>query len=691
MEARTVKLIFLREVRDQLRDRRTLFMIVLLPVLLYPTLGLGLVQLTLNFGAQTRRIGIVGVDQIPASAPLLNAQRDRFNVELFRDPDSQANYVVIPRDDWSESDVMSGKIDALIIFASDAKRDYEEGGRLRLRVLHNGTDDDSELAYRVTLSLLETWEEDLVAARMRQLGRPDEFAQPLEIEEEDSDISPPAARSGTVWGKAVPFLLVMMALTGAFYPAVDLCAGEKERGTMETLLITPASRGEIVTGKFLAIFLFSVATSIFNLGSLGLTLGQISMLVPETARNAAEFTAPSLVAILWMLVLMLPLAAFFSAICMAISVFARSTKEGQYYLMPMFVIVMPLVFLTLVPGVELNFAYSLLPVTNVALLLRTLMLNQYEVAMTYLFLVLVPTLLYSVLALRFAIEQFNREEVLFREAERLDLGLWIRHLLRDKEATPTNAEAWSCFFLLLLLRWYSQGHLPSNLMAQAVYQLAFIGFPVVMMGMLLTSRPAISLGLRRPLLLPTLLAFGAVFSLHLVEKSFVPVLYRLFPIPDEVVVQLSVLLQGNSTLSKLIVFAVVPAICEELAFRGFILSGLERRHGPWMAILISSILFGAFHIVTPQVINATMLGVVLGIIVTRSGSIWPAIGFHMLHNGMMVLSSSGDGAEAAAGYSLPLVVLGSLASAMLIGYCATLPCRLPRHADAENQTAANAG
>ncbi len=116
--------------------------------------------------------------------------------------------------------------------------------------------------------------------------------------------------------------------------------------------------------------------------------------VKESA--AAILAPPSLAAIGWMLVLMLPLAAFFSALCMALAIFARSTKEGQYYLMPLFLVVTPLVFVTLAPGVELDAFYSLVPVTNVALLLKTLMLNQYDTAMLYFLPVLAPTLLYAI-------------------------------------------------------------------------------------------------------------------------------------------------------------------------------------------------------------------------------------------------------------------------------------------------------
>ena len=217
----------------------------------------------------------------------------------------------------------------------------------------------------------------------------------------------------------------MMSLTGAFYPAIDLCAGEKERGTMETLLISPASREEIVYGKFLTIWVFSAMTALLNLVSMGITTG---LLMPKDIPQD-EFRASAL---FWGIVLLLPVSAFFSAVCLAVGAYARSSKEGQYYLMPLFMVTMPLIFLTLAPDVVLNPFWSMVPVTGVALLLQRLMVepNPLEKVWPYFVPVLGPTVLYGWLALRWAVTQFQREEVLFREAERLDIGLWLRRLFR---------------------------------------------------------------------------------------------------------------------------------------------------------------------------------------------------------------------------------------------------------------------
>jgi sodium transport system permease protein len=206
-------------------------------------------------------------------------------------------------------------------------------------------------------------------------------------------------------------MLVMWSLAGALYPAIDLCAGEKERGTMETLLISPANRVEIVAGKFLAVWTLATVTAWWNLLWMG-----------GGAVVGGRLLGLSLVGaggLIWCAALTVPLAALFSALCLALGVYARSTKEGQYYLLPIFLGTMPLVLISLTPGLELTWRTSLIPVTGLCLLLQKLIFPPTEGPPWAYF----PPVLFSLatciaLALRWAVVQFHREDVLFREADR---------------------------------------------------------------------------------------------------------------------------------------------------------------------------------------------------------------------------------------------------------------------------------
>jgi sodium transport system permease protein len=331
-----------------------------------------------------------------------------------------------------------------------------------------------------------------------------------------------------------------------------------------------------------------------------------------------------------------------------VGAYARSTKEGQYYLMPLFLVTMPLIFLTLAPGVTLNPFYSMVPVTGVALLLQKLMAAGTPDRALWLYFVpvLAPMVLYSWLALRWAIEQFQREEVLFREAERLDLGLWLRHLLRDKEALPSAGEAFFCFGLVFGLRWLSfhVGTHLSLLARTGISQLAFVAAPTLFMALVLTTRPRQGLALR----LPPWWSWpaAALLAVAVVQPLAALTVYILQQFPalkDELQrYQLAGELQsflrrgGASPGWYFLVLALLPALCEELAFRGFILSGLRQRFRPWTAVLLSSFLFALYQMNVFQFVPNFVLGAVLALLVVRSGSVLPALVFHLVYNALLL-------------------------------------------------------
>jgi sodium transport system permease protein len=208
----------------------------------------------------------------------------------------------------------------------------------------------------------------------------------------------------------IPLLLVMWVLTGAIYPAIDMTAGEKERGTMETLLISPAERAEIVMGKFLAVTALGFGTGIWNVLLMVVAVGVGQVIFP--------YQLLSLGGLAVCVAATLPLAMLFAACCLTLGVFARSTKEGNYYMVPMFFIVLPLAYWSMAPGIELDGRMSWVPITN-ALLLQQRMMSVRPDPFPWQH---VPAVVVSLggcigLALWATVRQFQRESVLFREAE----------------------------------------------------------------------------------------------------------------------------------------------------------------------------------------------------------------------------------------------------------------------------------
>jgi len=713
MRLANVKLILSREVRDQLRDRRTLFMIAVLPILLYPLLGMSFIQLQQFMREQVTTVLVVGARDLSEDPPLIvNA---RFAEELF----NEANDAALLELHFARSEppatgempdpcaaarraVRSGRYDAAICFPDNfgkamasVRRAVEEGrvegiAVRRPEIIYTTANEKSQIAFVRLSRVLDRWAQNVGRKNLIAGGFPVSAAKPFDVE--TADVADQTAyRGAALWSKILPIILLIWALTGAFYPAVDLCAGEKERGTMETLLSSPAGRSEIVLGKLLTIMLFSMTTAVLNLAAIGLTgwlvFGQM-----------VEFSAPPPLAALWLLVALVPISALFSALCLALAAFARSTKEGQYYLMPLLLVTMPLAVLPMSPAVELNLGNSLIPITGVVLLLRSVLEGNYWQALQFLPVVLAVTLAACLLAIRWAVDQFNCESVLFREGERLDPWLRLRRLMRDRQPTPTVAAAVFCGVLILVVRFFMSFALgmPADfngfLKIALVTQLAVIAAPALLMTVILSSSIRQTLLLRLPSW--RMLAAAALLAvvLHPVVNYLQVLVTRLYPVSEEVKQIMERFFREPPSFWLLVLaIAVVPAVCEELAFRGFILSGFRHLGHKWRAIIYSALLFGLTHAILQQSLIACLVGVVIGYVAVQTGSIIPCMVFHVLHNSLALATTQitpelldrwpvlatmmSPAAEAHCLYHWQVVAFGLLAAGLLLGWFARLPCR----------------
>jgi sodium transport system permease protein len=350
---------------------------------------------------------------------------------------------------------------------------------------------------------------------------------------------------------------------------------------------------------------------------------------------------------------LLPLAAFYSAISLALATFARSTKEGQYYLTPLLLVTLGLTLFCLSPAIEIEPFYSILPVVGPALLLKEVLASPGNTGiLIYALPVLATSIAYSLAGLWWAIAMFTREDVLFREAERFDVRLWIRHLLRDKEQTPSSAEAVLCFVLIMLLQFgalrFMQGGLITEegtlngaamLRLLLVQQLVLVGSPALFMGIMLTSNALRTFRVRLPPWEHLIMACLLPLAIHPLSIALQTWLQWFFPpLPKHVVELMGAISNPNLPLWLLLLaMAGAPALCEEVAFRGFILSGFLRSARPAIAIVLSSVAFGVMHMVPQQVFNATLLGILLGLFAVRSGSLLCGVIFHFVYNSLEVL------------------------------------------------------
>lgn len=715
-----VKLILTRELRDQARDRRTIFMIAVLPILLYPLLGMSMFQVAQFMEEKSSRVLVAGVGELLGREdlpPLLDPENTtRFDVSLFREAgqDRLLDVTLFPdeptRQGHATKDVTEavrdlvrdGKYDGAVVLPPQlstqlaefrrAIEQNEEAPSLQVRpeIIYSTANEKSQIAFARLYPVMNRWVEAVGKSNLKAAGIPAEAARPVDVG--SADVAGETKFKGAaIWSKVLPIVLLLWAMTGAFYPAIDLCAGEKERGTLETLLSSPAERTEIVLGKLLTVMVFSMATAGLNLVSMGLTGWLLLSRMPRIGSPPAE-------SILWLALALIPVAALYSALCLALAAFAKSTKEGQYYLMPLLLITMPLVLIPMTPAAELDLGTALVPVTGIVLLLRNLLEGSYWDALRFLPVVGLVTLACCAASVRWAVEQFNSEAVLFRESERLDLGLWLKQVFRERQPTPTVSAALVCGVSILVLKFFVELAVSPAVtfrdfaIQTVMLQVAVILTPVLILTFGLTTSPLQTLRLRRPRLAAIPAAVVLAILLHPTIGAFRVVVMKLYPIREDLMGQLQglqAMFTGPPLWQALVVIALVPAICEELAFRGFVLSGFRHLGRKWRAILFSAVFFGLTHGMLQQSIIAGVVGTVIGYIAVQTGSIWPGVAFHLVNNSIGVLVARvtpelqqqypillqlfGAQGESGAIYTWPVVLVTAFLSVGLLAWFSLLP------------------
>jgi ABC-2 type transport system permease protein/sodium transport system permease protein len=237
-------------------------------------------------------------------------------------------------------------------------------------------------------------------------------------------VQPPDLKKSSAFLTLVPLILILMTITGAVYPAIDLTAGERERGTLEILMAAPLPRLSVLLAKYAAVMTVAVLTALVNLGAMALTL-KVSGLGPRLLGEGG--LSPLLLAEVFGLLLLF--AAFFSAVLLALTSRAHSFKEAQAYLIPLVLLSLLPGTLSLVPGLHLGGALLLVPLLNTVLLARDLLAGNAEPAAAAV--VVASTLAYALGAICVAARLFGAEAV------RADQRGWFAWLHRPPEDLPS--------------------------------------------------------------------------------------------------------------------------------------------------------------------------------------------------------------------------------------------------------------
>lgn len=399
-------LVFQKEIKELLRDRKTLFFMIALPILLFPLIIGGTLYVGKNVvqGAQekTRTYALIGEQFSDEFVAKLKAV-EQFSLQtLPADVSTQEQIIAY---------VKEGNIDFVIEIPSNYSPTVLDSGGITITLYRN------QAGLKVVENELNKIVDDLTtvyqSTAFSSLGLSEaqqaSIITPIQVEE--INVADERETQGEVIGGFIPYIIFMLCLQGAMLPASDLGAGEKERGTLETLLITPIERTKIVLGKFLTIAFAGVTSALVTVVSIALWTAVLSKGVAGEVlvKFMSSIDAVDFILVFFMLI---PVVAIFAAILLALSIYARSFKEAQGYMTPLvFVTIIPVIF-ALLPGVELKGVWAWVPLTNVALAIKELIKGTMDYVQ--LFAIFGSTAVIAGALLAFCIYWFKQEKVLFR-------------------------------------------------------------------------------------------------------------------------------------------------------------------------------------------------------------------------------------------------------------------------------------
>ncbi|WAS96158.1 ABC transporter permease [Nannocystis punicea] len=396
--------VFRKELRDTLRDRRTLVAMVVVPLLLFPLIMVGMAKFSQSRAAEARdktlEVAVADAEAGPGGrgSGLAEYLRQEPGLKITEVQD----VIALPER------VRSEELDAAIVVPAGYGAAVAAHQPAPVQLLHKSSDDFDIPRTRIEQAL-GRFEQKLLDERLRGLGIEPRSIDPIEVQR--TDVVSSRELFGKLLGGLLPYMFIIFCFTGGMYPAIDLAAGEKERGTLETLLSSPASRLQIALGKFAVVTLTGFTSALLATVGMYVSVQQGVEGIPPAILSAIQsILAPGTIALV--LALLLPLSVFFAAALLMLSLYARSYKEAMSVISPLMIVVVVPAAIALAPGVRLGPVTALVPVLNVSLATREIIAGTAEPL--YLVLTFASLLLLAAGGMVACARWFSREDIVFR-------------------------------------------------------------------------------------------------------------------------------------------------------------------------------------------------------------------------------------------------------------------------------------
>lgn len=404
MQVRNIGTIFRKELIDTLRDRRTMIFAFLMPIVSMPLL------MTVIF-----KIQMSAVQKIEeARSEIVIQNIAQLPPELKDSLTADTSFQVKTESDFAGKTLMDelkqGSFQALIVVPDNFAKALQLESPTDIEVYYDRAEEKSHAAFSKLKDVMSRYRDRIIKSRVvgRQIS--EDVLNPFEVQ--GNSVASPKKLAGKTLGGIIPYFLILTCFLGAMSPAIDLGAGEKERGTIETLMVAPATRGEFVLGKYAVIVLTGVLAGLMSLASMTVFFKYMSQdpaMKQMAGMLAIQFDIQTVILIL---AVVMPVAGIFAAMLLSLSIFAKSAKEAQGYVGFLNIFLVLPAFVSMVPGVELNYQMALIPIVNISLIIKNAIAGTIE--WKYVVTAFLSLFALASVALFFAKKWFEREEVLFR-------------------------------------------------------------------------------------------------------------------------------------------------------------------------------------------------------------------------------------------------------------------------------------
>ena len=390
--------IFKKELIDVLRDRRTLMFMVVIPILITPLLIIGSIKFQ-EYQNKKSEEKILKIAYI-------NESEDSLTKELLSDQKGVKIIEGVPIDSI-ESYIKSDSLQGGLYLGKGFLKKIKTNSSGDVKIYYKSSDLMSKSKKRMQAAL-DIYKEKIIAERLKQLNVDGQILEPITIT--NIDMATAKETMGKAIGGFIPYVLVMFIFLGAMYPAIDLGAGEKERGSLETLLSSPATKFEITMGKLLVVSLTGIVSGLVSVLGISSSLFFIDKIPVQIQETILELINPFM--IFSIIILMIPIAIFFASMLLSISFYARSFKEAQSLMGPLNMVIIVPLFLSLGPGMEMDHATALMPLINVGLLTKEILAGSVE--LIYFIETLFSLLFCAAIGIWFSVFWFKKENTIFR-------------------------------------------------------------------------------------------------------------------------------------------------------------------------------------------------------------------------------------------------------------------------------------